>query len=298
MAGPFQGDWDSARRHCALSLEAESTAEEYEGLGWTDSWLNDIELSFSAWEISHRLFHERDNRHGAARTAMYLSTNFFVRRGESAVANGWLHRAYRLLEGLVPAPEHAMVAVWDAHIAVMVEHDQERALALSVAAGALARDLGVIDVQVLARAIEGYVREVSGEIEAGMRLLHEATADAMSGEMTDLDSMTVTCCFLIYACARVGDFRPASQWCKTVVSHSMKWSYHAMFSFCRTHLAGVMMWQGEWESAQHQLGSACAELKTTFPAMAFEGVLRLAEQITLSNARPMAKNALGLVAVR
>ena len=46
-----------------------------------------------------------------------------------------------------------------------------------------------------------------------MGLLDEATAAALGGEMCELELISQTCCFMIYACERVRDFDRAGQWC-------------------------------------------------------------------------------------
>ena len=56
-----------------------------------------------------------------------------------------------------------------------------------------------------------------------------------------------------------------------------RWSYRFMFAYCRTHYAGVLIWRGAWPEAEAELEAATGELAATFPAMAAEGIARLAE---------------------
>jgi LuxR family maltose regulon positive regulatory protein len=46
---------------------------------------------------------------------------------------------------------------------------------------------------------------------------------------------------------------------------------------CRSHVAELYMWRGDWQLAETELLEAYGELQALFPAMAYEGVLRLAE---------------------
>ena len=110
-----------------------------------------------------------------------------------------------------------------------------------------------------------------------MRLLDEATAAAVAGEMTDPDAIVTTCCYLISACERVRDYDRAAQWCERAIRLADRWSYRFMFAYCRSHYAGVLIWRGAWPEAEAELEAATGELATTFPAMAAEGIARLAE---------------------
>ena len=62
-------------------------------------------------------------------------------------------------------------------------------------------------------AVEGASAVAEGEVSVGMGLLDEATAAALGGEMRELELISQTCCFMIYACERVRDFDRAGQWC-------------------------------------------------------------------------------------
>ena len=95
--------------------------------------------------------------------------------------------------------------------------------------------------------------------------------------MTDPDAIVTTCCYLISACERVRDYDRAAQWCERALVLATRWSYRFMFAYCRTHYAGVLIWRGAWPEAEAELDAATGELASTFPAMAAEGIARLAE---------------------
>lgn len=272
-----QGAWEEAHAAFAAASSQGESAEALEGLGWAAWWLNDVAETFAARERAYRLYHDRDDRPAAARVATALAIDHFSRRGEHAVANGWIRRAHRLLDGLEPGPEHAALAIWEGHVAIMLEHDTATARGLGAEAAALARSLGAVDLEMLAQALEGFARASAGDVPAGMRLLDEATAAAVAGDMTDLDAIVTTCCYLIYACERVRDYERAAQWCDRVMQISARWSYRLMFSLCRTHYASVLIWRGAWLEAERELTAATEELSVTFPAMAVEGIVRLAD---------------------
>jgi ATP/maltotriose-dependent transcriptional regulator MalT len=75
----------------------------------------------------------------------------------------------------------------------------------------------------------------------------------------------------------VRDYDRAAQWCKYIQEFSKRWKYPLLFSLCRTHYAGVLMWRGEWAEAESLLLAATKDLIATRPAEAAEGIVRLAD---------------------
>jgi LuxR family transcriptional regulator, maltose regulon positive regulatory protein len=209
--------------------------------------------------------------------AVSLAADHYLRRGEHAVGNGWFQRAHRLLDGLDTCPEHAMLAIWESYVAVIFQHDTAAARHLGTKAQTIAASLGAVDLEMLAQASLGFATVCEGDVPEGMRLLDEATAAAVGGEMTDPDAIVTTCCYLISACERVRDYDRAAQWCDRAIRLADRWSYRFMFAYCRSHYAGVLIWRGAWREAEEELMEATGELATTFPAMAAEGIARLAE---------------------
>jgi LuxR family transcriptional regulator, maltose regulon positive regulatory protein len=271
------GAWEDARVHFVAALGQEETAAALEGLGWAAWWLNDVPVTFDAREHAYRRYREDADNRAAARMAVSLAADHFLRRGEHAIADGWFQRAHRLLDGLDPAPEHAVLAIWESYVAIIFHHDTATARQLGAQARALAESLGIIDLEMLAQASLGFATVCEGDIAEGMRLLDEATAAAVAGEMTDPDAIVTTCCYLISACERVRDYDRAAQWCDRAIRLADRWSYRFMFAYCRSHYAGVLIWRGAWPEAEAELEAATGELATTFPAMAAEGIARLAE---------------------
>jgi ATP/maltotriose-dependent transcriptional regulator MalT len=271
------GEWEEARVHFEAALRQEESAAALEGLGWTAWWLNDVPVTFDARERAYRRYREDADNQAAARVAVFLAADHFVRRGEHAVGDGWFQRAHHLLDGLEPCPEHAMLAIWESYVAVIFRHDTVTARRLGAEARALAGSLGEVDLEMLAQASLGFAMVCEGNIAEGMRLLDEATAAAVGGEMTDPDAIVTTCCYLIYACERVRDYDRAGQWCDRAIRLADRWSYRFMFAYCRTHYAGVLIWRGAWPEAEAELEAATGELAASFPAMAAEGIARLAE---------------------
>src|SRR5581483_1596992 len=206
-----RGDWEAARDAYALALAEGETPEALEGLGLAAWWLDDAQTTFESRERAYRLYAEAGDRCGAARVAAAIAWDYQTFRGELAVAQGWLRRARRQLEGLEPTPELGWVALREGSIAL--QRDTGEARQLAVEGSAIGRALGSIDLEMTGLALEGLALVSEGEIDEGMRLLDEAAAAAVGGELTDLNAIGLTCCRLIAACQQVGDYDRAFQWC-------------------------------------------------------------------------------------
>ncbi len=268
--------WNDARASFEAALLHGDAADALEGLGAACAWLEDIDATFAARNHAYRLYRDAEDRCGAARVAVALAWDHFL-AGERAVANGWVGRAHRLLAGLPSSSESGWLAIFEAHVALLVDHDAAETERLAASAADLGQSLADVDLQVLALAYQGLAEVSQGRIRDGMRLLDESTAAAVAGEVSDPDSAASACCCLIYACERVRDYDRAAQWCVRVKELSKRWSYHLMFSVCQAHYAGVLMWRGAWREAESELREAMGHFERTRPAEAAEALVKLAE---------------------
>jgi DNA-binding NarL/FixJ family response regulator len=271
------GAWDVARSWFEQALDQDETPEALEGLATAAWWQNDAAATFRARARAYHLYRERGDRQGAARVAAFHAVDYCSLRHAPAVANGWIQRARRLLDDVDPSPEHAMVAAWEGHIALVAGLGTVVAHRLCAEATAIARSIGAIDWEMVALAVDGMALVIDGAVPEGMICLDEAATAAVAGEMTDLDAIGTVCCYLIHACEQARDFDRAAQWCEVVHEVSARWSSRLVFSLCRTHYAGVLIGQGSWAEAEAELTAAVGELTTIHPAMAAEGIARLAE---------------------
>ena len=152
----------------------ETPPEALEGLGLAAWWLDDAAVTFDARERAYRLYRQDGDPKGAARMAIYLAYDYFSFRGEYAVASGWNQRAHRLLEGLEPTPEQGLLAVYEGYMELMRHNDTAMARSLGSQAAELGRTLGMIDLEMLALALEGLARVSEGDITGGYRRLDDA----------------------------------------------------------------------------------------------------------------------------
>jgi LuxR family transcriptional regulator, maltose regulon positive regulatory protein len=270
-------DWEAARDAYQRAVDISPTAEALEGRGMAAWWLDETETLFRCREGAYRLYSEQANHPGAARMAIWLGMDSFIYRGHFAIADGWIQRGYRQLEAVdYPSFEHGFITVAAGYIA-FEKHDLDTAMKTSLEGIEIARQLEVLDLEMLSAALYGLVLVSEGQVSKGMRLLDEAVTAAVSGEMTDPDAIVTACCYLFYACERVRDYERAGQWCETIRALCERWSYRSMFAVCRAHYAGVLIWRGDWSEAELELSEATSQLLAGRRGWAEEGLVRLAE---------------------
>ena len=234
-------------------------------------------MVFDVRERAYRLYQQRGDRVGAARMAVWLAWDTAAFRGEQAIANGWLQRAHRLLEGHADTTEHAWLALRSGIFALLDEGDPEAAAALASEAVRIGQLTGAVDYEMVGRALHGFARVTAGSVTEGLQELDEVNAAVLAGEMSDRVMIGLACCYLIAACERIHDYERAVQWCDRLKVFCSTWGFRPLFAVCRTQYASVCMWRGAWEEAEHELTSAADELAACRPAMTGEGLVRLGE---------------------
>jgi LuxR family transcriptional regulator, maltose regulon positive regulatory protein len=273
-----RGAWEEARRLFEEALAEEETPVALEGLGAAAWWLEDAPVVFAARERAYRLFRGRGDRPAAGRVATALGYDYAVFRAESAVSNGWLQRAHRLLDALDPVPEHVCLTLTEAELAYQGAGDMEHVRRLAVRAKELASPLGLFDLEMVGLAVEGLALVGLGEVPDGMRRLDEATAAAVAGEMEDFQSVAAILCVMVFACERAQDVDRAGQWCDRYMAFCIRNGLRAQLALCRVQYASVLTARGRWAEAEHQLAQALDGLRCraawSLPALERLGELR------------------------
>jgi len=272
-----RGAWAEARQAFNEALEIRELPEALEGLGLAAWWLDLADLVFDSRERAYRLYLASGKRAQAAQVAVWLAWDYWAFRGESAVANGWLQRARRLLDGLPSCSERAWLEVREGSLCLLEEGDPVRALALAAEGIRIAHEAGNIDLEMLGRAVQGLALVASGAVSEGMSNLDEVNAAVIAGELTDRVAIGLAGCYLIAACERVRDYDRAVQWCKRLKEFCAKWGLRPLFAVCRTQYASICLWRGTWIEAETELCAASDELAASRPAMKSDALVRLAE---------------------
>jgi ATP/maltotriose-dependent transcriptional regulator MalT len=271
------GDWATARQAFAAALELDASPAAYEGLGMACRWLVEPEPALRALRRAYRGHRDAGDPRGAARVALQLCLGEAFFHGDADMARGWAARAGRLLDGLDPGAEHAWLLLVRAHLAFAVEADPAASRALAAEARAAAREAGELDPEMMALGLEGLLLVSDGQVREGMRRLDEATAAAVAGDLREPDAISTTCCYLIDACKRVGDYERAARWCEQVERICEEWSDKLTFAACRAHYADILIWRGAWADAEAELQAALGPLGQINPGRLADGLVRLAE---------------------
>ena len=271
-----RGAWAEALDAFDTALASGESAEAHEGRALAARWLELVEVVFESRHAAYRLYSDAGDSRGAGRVAMRLAESYGELKADTAVAQGWLQRAERLLEPLPPGAEQARLAAMQAGLASFMG-EPEKARVLAEEATRIARSIGSVGDECFAMAIHGRILVAQGDVAAGMALLDEATATATSGTVSDLEVVPGVCCLTIAACERIRDFDRAAAWCERVETYCADYLSRSLFTWCRTSYAGALVWWGEWSDAETELQAAIELAPAARPGAIGNSVLRLAE---------------------
>lgn len=272
-----RGAWQEARTAFNASLEVAESPQALEHLGLAAWWLDDAELTFGSRERAYALYREQGDPKGAARVALWLVWDNLAIKGDTAVASGWLERARRLLGGHESSAEYGWLLLREGEVALFRGHDPVAARDHGNRAADLGRQTGDRGLEFTGLALEGLARVSAGDVAAGMRCLDEATAAATAGEVKELHTVGVVCCWQIFACERVRDFDRAAQWCARVQEFTKRWNFRPLSAICRVQYAGVLIWRGAWDEAESELAAATRDFEQSRPPLAGQAFARLGE---------------------
>ena len=198
--------------------------------------------------------------------AIWIAADALDFDGAVPVANGWLKRAHRLLDGHQPCPEHGWLSFHEGYVTLR-RGDGETARALGAATADCGRRFGVADLEMLGLALEGATLVADARVAEGMDRLDEATALALEGEAAIPIAAAWTCCFLVTACTAVLDFERAAAWCDRIAEFAERYGSRYMLAFCRAEYGEVHLWRGEWDEAGALLEASVADFAASRPAM-------------------------------
>jgi class 3 adenylate cyclase/ATP/maltotriose-dependent transcriptional regulator MalT len=251
--------------------------DDLEVLAQAAWWVGQQDTASEAWERPYTLHARSGDKVAAANAAAQLAFSL-LGAGFPSVLNGWVNRAERLLQGASEHPVHAFIAV----VRGMTEFTAGD-LDTAAAAGRRALDIGttfgIPDLQAMGLHLEGRALVAKGRVEEGMALLDEATAAAVSGELSPQVTGRVYCS-TVSACWGLGDYRRAGEWADAAERWCRRRSINGFPGVCRLHRAQIQKLRGMWREAEAEALLACKELPSWFPldvgrAMSEIGEIRL-----------------------
>ena len=251
QAAFVSSDWEAARDYFQRALDAEASAEALDGLGQTLWWLGEEEAAIDLRAKAFAEYRRRGDADAAANIAIYLAAEYRI-AGNASVANGWLGRGIRLLEGC-----------GDCTARVWLHIERSKRAATPELAGdeaqrgvELARRLGDAALEGAALSHAGRAQIACGEEEAGMALLDEAMAIATSVESDDPMAIGDACCTTLIACERLADPRRALDWGRAISEFFRRRRFLPLLSWCRSVYAGFLIATGQWQEAERTLAAA------------------------------------------
>ena len=117
-------------------------------------------------------------------------------------------------------------------------------------------------------------------------------AAATAGRVRNVHTLAEAYCNLIMACASVGDWERATEWCELVDSFARRHETAPLFGACRTVHADVLVANGRWAEAENALQIALETHARYIPQMSAPAVASLAELRVQQGRLPEAEDLL------
>ena len=261
---------DAYRRHAwheAFDLLREADSEtrlspQDLGLLAESAWFaGDPDVAIEARERAHAGYLEQGDKCHAAEVALELAQDRFGRL-ETAIGNGWLGRARRLLEQTPnECAAHGRQALSLGFLALHATGDWEEALRQAKLAQGIGERLAIPAIQALALQQQGYALVAMGRVDDGLALIDESTVAAVSGELDPLKTGRIYCS-TISVCRDLADWRRAVEWTDAAERWCHRQGVSGFPGICRVHRAEIMDFRGSWGDAEREAKRACEELGT------------------------------------
>ncbi len=272
----------AARRDWPAAYEALSRADaarpldpdDLELLAKAAWWRGHSDESIAAREREYAAYVERGDAVRAALAALVLRRQYTTKLSPS-VAQGWLSRAERLLEGQDDPLANGYLAIARAENARdagdfdgAIAH-VDRAVELAAAAG----DRNLHGWSVMRR---GEVLFASGATEEGWKLLEEVAVAAVGGELGSYTTGAVFC-NVITTCRDLADYGRGKEWADAAKRWCERQAISGFPGVCRIRRAEIMRLLGTWREAEAEVLQACEELPEFSPYFASEAYHELGE---------------------
>jgi DNA-binding winged helix-turn-helix (wHTH) protein/predicted negative regulator of RcsB-dependent stress response len=204
----------------------------------------------------------RGDRRRAAWAAI-LTAHLRMEWGENVLANGWLQRAARLLEGLPDGREQGYVQMLQARVA-LGQNQPDRALGHALRACELGRSFADPDLEGLGRMQAGQAWLFTGNTPEGLNALDEA-AVAVGASGLSAWAGGLVYCGVIYSYMTRADWLRAGQWTTEFTRWCEGKGVAAYPGLCRMHRAEVLAAKGELPEALREMDGTLQMLEEFAP---------------------------------
>ncbi|MEO8639266.1 MAG: adenylate/guanylate cyclase domain-containing protein [Chloroflexota bacterium] len=259
-------EWRAAFDSLSAADAKESLAPEaLELLADAAWWTGQLPVAI---EVRERAF-AAASKAGDFQTAVVAAINLArdsVFRLAMPVAEAWIKRAERMLEGTEENPGHGWVAGVRAGLA-SVGGQNEESIRQATRAVEIAERLGLPDLKAFGMAGKAAGLLARGDIEEGLALADEAATAAISGELAPGIAGGVFCA-AIEACAGIGDVRRALEWTEAQDRWCKREGINGFPGMCRLFRSDVKRMHGAWPEAEAEARLASSELLGYIPGAA------------------------------
>jgi len=264
-------DWTRARTCFEDARALDGAPEALDGLSEVANFEGEYERAIELKQEAHRVYLARGRRVDASHVARWLAFMHATYHGNFAVASGWMARAESVLEGVEECAAHGWLILDRAPFSRSPEERQR----VAASALAIARRFGDAELEFEAVALLGESHVALGRIDEGMKLLDEAMAAIVGGEIADHKAIGEIYCRLLSACEYATDALRAQEWVAAIDRHVV-WTDFVRPT-CRTHYGGILIALGRWQEAEAELLAAIETFGRGYRADATFPLVRLAD---------------------
>jgi class 3 adenylate cyclase len=252
-----RGAWQEAY-DLLTPVEKSLAADDLVAFSEAAFWTGHLNEAIQIRERAYAAYLDAGDEDQAAVLALWISRDYFG-KADLAIAGGWFAQAERLLEGKPDSPALGYLAVSKGFNDVM-SGDLTSAFERADAALDISRRFGDRNLGAMALVVRGRAHILQGDVDDGLKLLDEATAAAIGGELEPWTTGLVYCT-TITSCHGIGDMRRAAEWTKAANSWCDRLDVKGFPGACRVHHATITRLQGDWSRAEAEATQACEELQ-------------------------------------
>jgi class 3 adenylate cyclase len=250
--------WQEAYDGFASIADIEDlTADDLVSLGEAAWWSAHPNESIEAFERAYAAYAAESNPLRAVFVALRLGFEY-ADRMESALWNGWLQRAIRMMADQPECVEHGYL-----ELALVRSSFERGAIEEAMEHTDRVHEIGVrfADPNLVAfgLVLKGGNLVHRTEVEQGLALIDEGMLAAVGGELTPYAAGSVYC-MTISVCRSLADYGRAAQWTEAAARWCERQSITGFPGVCRVHRAEIMLLRGASLDAEDEARKALTEL--------------------------------------
>jgi class 3 adenylate cyclase len=250
--------WQEAyERFASLADRQDVTGEDLEGLGEAAWWSAHPQQSIDAFTRACAAYEAEGSPRKAGYAALRLAFEY-ADRIDSALWNGWIQRASRLLGDQPECVERGYLEIAQSRPAF--EHGAiEEAVEHVKRAHEIGMRFADRNLVAFGLALQGAAMVYGGQIREGLALVDEGALAAVGGELMPYAAGAIYC-ITIGVCRSVADYRRAAEWTDAAAQWCERQAITAFPGVCRVQRAEIKRLRGELAEAEDEARRALTEL--------------------------------------